>query len=242
MFVMLNWISHSPSPRPLVMNSKSYHCASWTSHVKMLRIQNLEPPNHKETLSKPLSSPACGWRLYPCLPGLPEGKSNASQSRIFKCPQKPRPGGLAPLLSSLVIANGGSVVRDSGFYPAYLNLTSSFCRGLLPTPQKGCVALKSCTCVSEHPYTLMTNYFTFILELQFKDWIRLRTSRSRRSLINNLIHLLACSQGSQVSKNWVNLPIDSIFQCLRACLILLSYKDNMLLKKSLPQWDKEAIV
>ena len=134
MFVMLNWISHSPSPRPLVMNSKSYHCASWTSHVKMLRIQNLEPPNHKETLSKSLSSPACGWLpLYPCLPGLPEGKSNASQSRIFKCPQKPRPGGLAPLLSSLVIANGVSVVRDSGFHPVYLNPTSSFCRGPLPT-------------------------------------------------------------------------------------------------------------
>ena len=108
--------------------------------------------------------------------------------------------------------------------------------------RKAVEALESCTCASEHPYTLMTNYFTFTLELQFKDWIRLQTSRSGRSLINHLIHLLACSQGSQVSKNWVNLPIDSIFQCLRAWLMLLSYKDNMLLKKSLSQWGKEAIV
>ena len=127
---MLNWIFHSSRPRPLVLNSKSYHCASWTSHVKILRIQNLEPPNHMEAMSKSFSSPACGW--------LPKGKSNVSQSKIFKCPQKPRPGGLAPLLSSLVIANGGSAVRDSRFCPGELNPTSSFCRGLLPTPQEGC--------------------------------------------------------------------------------------------------------
>ena len=136
---MLNWISHSPRPGPLVLNSKSYHCASWTSHVKILRIPDLEPPNNMEAMSKSLSSPACGWLpLYPCLPGLPKGKSNASQSRVFKCPQKPRPGGLAPLLSSLVIASGGSAVWEGRFHPAYLNPTSSFCQGLLPTPQEGC--------------------------------------------------------------------------------------------------------
>lgn len=240
---MLNWISRSPRPRPLVLNSKSYHCASWTSHVKILRIQNLEPPNNMEAMSKSLSSPACGWLpLYPCLPGLPEGKSNASQSRIFKCPQKPRPGGLAPLLSGLVIASGGSVVREGRFHSAHLNPTSSSARDSFLLHRKAVGALESCTCASENPHTFLTNYLTFILELQVKGWIRLRTSRSGRSLINNLIHLLACSQGSQVSKNWVNLPIDSIFQCLRAWLILLSYKDNMLLKKSLPQWGKETIV
>ena len=207
----MNWISHSPRPRPFVLNSKCYHYASWASHVKILRIQNSEPPDNMEVMSKSLSSPACGCLYTSVFLGCLKAKVMFLKVGFLNALWSP--GLVAWPIYCLVQwwqmmemqwETAGPTPHTWNPQPHPSAGDYSF---LLHTKSRE--ALGSCTCTSERPHILVTHYLAFILKWQFKDWIRLQTYRSGRSLINNLIQLLAWSHGSQVNKNWDKLLIAS---------------------------------
>lgn len=201
---------------------KGLNHALWTSLTKTHRMQTSEQPDSVAVTSTHLSSlnaaaraprVSCG-SLY-SRTGLPEGRSGCFSKYDFECPLKSKPGLVLWFFYYLAQWCQTTEVQweTAGPTPHVKPSASPFSRESFPLCAVAKEALGVLIYTSECPHALATHYLAFILGWESKHWIRLWTSRSGRSLMDNLIPLLACSQDSQVHKNWENLPNGSIFWC-----------------------------